>query len=149
MPPTVREDTIELSSPTRIAAQRSPVRIFDKYFYFLMSLLIPLIVMYGFSYTLDKNLIHPAIPRPTILYFHAAVFSGWLLFFFLQSALVRTHNVQWHRRIGWFGAVLGAVIPILGTAIAITMAHFNRVQLHQAHVEADLLIPLWDMVAFT
>src|ERR1051325_2699953 len=94
MPPTVREDTIELSSPTRIAAQRSPVRILDKYFYFLMSLLIPLIVMYGFTYTLDKNLIHPAIPRPTILYFHAAVFSGWLVFFILQSALVRTHNVQ-------------------------------------------------------
>jgi len=114
-----------------------------------MALLIPGIVAYGFSFTIGGNLIHPAVPRPFLLYLHALVFSGWLLFFFLQSALVRTHNVQWHRRIGWFGAVLGAVIPILGTAIAITMARFNRVQLHQTHVEADLLIPLWDMVAFT
>jgi len=123
--------------------------LLDRYFYFLMALLIPAIVACGFSFTIGGNLIHPAVPRPFLLYVHAVVFSGWLLFFLLQSALVRTHNVQWHRRTGWFGAVLGAVIPILGTAIAITMARFNRLQLHQAHVEADLMIPLWDMMAFT
>jgi hypothetical protein len=65
-----------------------------------MSLLIAAIVVYGFSITVDKNLIHPAVPRPMILYIHEAVFSGWLVFFILQSALVRTHNVQWHRLIG-------------------------------------------------
>ena len=149
MPPTVREDTIELSSPTRIAAQRSPVRILDKYFYFLMSLLIPLIVMYGFSYTLDKNLIHPAIPRPTILYFHAAVFSGWLVFFILQSALVRTHNVQWHRRVGSFGVALGVAVTMFGVSTAIIMGRFNTVQLHSTHEDSNLLIPLFDMVCFT
>jgi hypothetical protein len=41
------------------------------------------------------------------------------------------------------------VIPVLGTATAITMARFNATELHQSHVEADLIIPLWDMVAFT
>jgi hypothetical protein len=38
---------------------------------------------------------------------------------------------------------------VLGTATAVAMAHFNMTQLHQTHVEADLMIPLWDMVAFT
>jgi hypothetical protein len=106
-------------------------------------------VVFGFSFTIDRNLIHPAIPRPRILYLHAAVFSGWLLFFLFQSILVRSRHVSWHRRVGWFGAGLGAVIPVLGTATAIEMAHFNGAQLHQTHVEADLMIPLWDMVAFT
>jgi len=40
----------------------------------------------GFSFTVNANLFHPAIPRPVILYFHAAVFSSWLVFFILQSA---------------------------------------------------------------
>ena len=36
----------------------------DRYFYFFMALLIPAVVVYGFSFTVGKNLIHPAIPRP-------------------------------------------------------------------------------------
>jgi len=34
---------------------------------FFMSLLIAVIVVYGFSHTINENLIHPAIPRPFIL----------------------------------------------------------------------------------
>jgi hypothetical protein len=123
--------------------------LLDQYFYFFMSLLIPAVVVYGFSFTLGKNLIHPAIPRPLILYVHAAVFSGWLVFFMLQSALVRTHNVHWHRRIGWFGVALGVAISVLGVSTAITMGRFNIVRLHSTRAEFALMIPLFDMVAFT
>src|SRR5215467_445857 len=121
----------------------------EDYFYFAMALVIPAIVVFGFSFTIGKNLIHPAIPRPTILYVHAAVFSGWLVFFLLQSALVRTRNVRTHRSIGWFGAGFGALLPVVGVATAITMGRFNIRALHQNHVEMDLIIPLWDMLVFT
>ncbi len=123
--------------------------LLDQYFYFFMALLIPAVVIYGFSVTVGDNLIHPAIPRPAILYVHAAVFSGWLVFFLLQSALVRTHNVYWHRRIGWFGAAMGTVMPALGVATAIVMGRFDMVRLHATDAEAGLMIPLWDMVAFS
>jgi hypothetical protein len=123
--------------------------LLDQYFYFFMSLLIPAIVVYGFSFTVGKNLIHPVIPRPPILYVHAAVFSGWLVFFMLQSALVRTHKVYWHRRIGWFGVALGVLIPVLGVSTAITMGRFDILSLHLPDVESALIIPLFDMVAFT
>ena len=83
------------------------------------------------------------------MYVHAAVFSGWLAFFFLQSALVRTRKVRVHRLIGWFGVGLGALIPVVGVATSIVMGRFDILQLHQNHVEMDLMIPLWDMVAFT
>ena len=61
-----------------------------------MSLLISGIVVYGFSYTINENLIHPAVPRPFLLCVHATIFFGWLVFFILQSALVRTRNVKVH-----------------------------------------------------
>jgi len=122
--------------------------LLDRYFYLCMALLIPGIVAYGFSFTVGRNLLHPAIPRPPILYVHAVVFSGWLAFFLLQSALVRTRQVSWHRWLGWFGALLGASIAVLGTATALTMGRFNIVELHSVTAETDLMIPLFDMVAF-
>jgi len=123
--------------------------LLDRYFYFFMSLLIPAVVVYGFSFTVGNNLIHPAIPRPPILYLHAAVFSGWLLFFILQSALVRTHNVRWHRRIGWFGAALGALVLGLGVSTAVVMGRFNTSQMHASDADSFLMIPLFDMVCFS
>jgi len=123
--------------------------LLNRYFYFGMSLLIVAVVVYGFSFTIGGNLIHPAIPRPPFLYFHAAVFSLWLLFLILQSALVRTQNVAIHRTVGWFGVALGAAIPIVGVTIAITMARFNALKLHQTNTESDLIVPLFDMVAFS
>jgi hypothetical protein len=122
--------------------------LLGQYFYFFMSLLIAVVVMYGFSFTIEKNLIHPALPRPLLLYVHAAVFSGWLVFFILQTALVRTRNVLLHRRIGLFGAVMGIAIVLLGVSTAITMARFNMIQLHRNDAESFLMIPLFDMLCF-
>ena len=50
--------------------------LFDRYFYLIMSLVIAGVVIYGFSQTINENLIHPAYPRPLVLYFHAAIFHG-------------------------------------------------------------------------
>ena len=76
----------------------------DKYFYLAMSLLAVALVVWGFGGTVNSNLLKADVPRPSILWVHAAAFSTWVLFFVLQSALVRTHNVRVHRSLGWFGA---------------------------------------------
>jgi hypothetical protein len=87
---------------------------------------------------------------PLILWFHAAAFSGWVAFYIFQSALVRTHNVKWHRFFGWFGAGLGALMVPLGITIAIVMGRFHIHQLHEsaAGYEAPLISPFFDMTAF-
>lgn len=123
-------------------------RLLDRYFYFFMSLLTIAVVVYGFSFTVQKNLIHPAVPRPWLLYVHAAVFTGWLGFFLLQSALVRTSKVQWHRRIGWVGLGLGIAVVVVGLATTMTMAHFNRDVIHSSTPEAFIIVPFYDMVCF-
>jgi hypothetical protein len=107
------------------------------------------VIVYGFSFTVGENLIHPAIPRPPILYVHAIVFSGWLVFFILQSTLVRSRKVQWHRGVGWFGVALGTLIPIVGVSTAIVMGRFRIMSLHATDEESFLIVPLFDMVCFT
>lgn len=120
----------------------------DKYFYFAMSLLIAAIVVWGFSHTIENNLLHPALPRPMLLWFHATAFSMWVAFFIFQAALVRTHNVKWHRFFGWFGAALGTVMVPLGVVTAIVMGRFDTYRLHETGADAFLIIPFYYMAAF-
>jgi len=54
-------------------------------FFFFMSLLIALVVAYGFSHRVDTELIHVVPVRPAILYPHAAVFTEAVIFFIFQS----------------------------------------------------------------
>lgn len=121
----------------------------DKYFYFFMTLLVAVVVVYGFSHTIGENLIHPAIPRPRLLYFHAAVFTGWLVFYIFQSVLIRTHNVRLHRLTGWFGVAMGVAIPVIGISTAITMARFNTLHKLDTDAAATMMIPFFDITCFT
>ena len=120
----------------------------DRYFYFAMSLLFAAIVVIGFGQTVNRNLFHAAIPRPFLLWIHGAAFCAWVVFYILQSALVRTHNVKVHRLLGWFGAGLAVLMTVLGYTIAVIMGRFNAVQLHQPD-PAFLSVPFFDMTAFS
>jgi hypothetical protein len=119
----------------------------DRYFYLFVSLVAAGIVVVGFSKTADRNLFHAAPPRPVLLWIHGAAFSGWVVFFILQSALVRVRKVSVHRTLGWFGAVLGATMVTLGAVVAVVMGRFDALQLHQPD-PAFLSIPFFDMLAF-
>src|ERR1700722_7962927 len=123
--------------------------LLDKYFYLFMSLLIAAVVVYGFTHTVDQNLFHATPPRPLLLYVHAAVFSGWVAFFILQSTLVRTRNLHLHRLLGCFGVALGLAIPVLGSSTAITMARFNMLHFHSTDDASGLIFSFFDMTAFT
>ena len=134
--------------PLIAVSEKSAItRALEKYFYCFMSVFIAVVVFYGFSFTVNKNLIHPAIHRPWILWLHGIVFSGWLLFFILQSALVRARSVRWHRNVGWFGVALGTGIFALGISTTLTMARFDVRELHR-EVANLLVIPLWDIGCF-
>jgi hypothetical protein len=119
----------------------------DRYFYFFISLVVAGIVVAGFSRTVDRFLIHAAPPRPVLLWIHGAAFSGWVIFFILQSALVRVRKVSVHRTLGWFGAVLGATMVTLGAVVAVVMGRFDALQLHLGN-PAFLSVSFFDMLAF-
>jgi len=119
-----------------------------RYFYFSLSLVMAGLVVLGFSRTVDLNLFHASPPRPFLLWLHGAAFSTWVIFFIVQSALVRVRKVRVHRFLGWFGAGLATVMVVLGTWIAVVMAHFDSAVLHQKDTDAFLSIPFLDMIVF-
>jgi len=119
----------------------------DRYFYFFLSLVVAGVVVAGFSRTVDQSLFHATPPRPVLLWIHGAAFSGWVVFFILQSSLVRIRKVSLHRTLGWFGAVLGAIMVPLGCVIAVVMGRFDALQLHQPD-PTFLSVPFFDMIAF-
>jgi hypothetical protein len=146
----VATGNVELAARTeRKASTRTPLKTFlSRYFYLCMSLVMAALVVWGFSHTVNANLIHANPPRPLLLWAHGAAFSTWVLFFILQSSLVRLRKMSVHRFLGWFGAGLAAVMVVLGVTIAIVMARFDTVVLHQAGEDAFLSIPLTDMIIF-
>lgn len=120
----------------------------DRYFYFSMSLLVAAIVVCGFSHSINDALFHPAIPRPVLLWIHSIVFASWVVFYILQSALVRTLKVKVHRSVGWFGVGLAAVMVPLGFAIAVVMGRFDKHLLNIADSDTFLSVPFGDMIIF-
>ena len=122
--------------------------IVHRYFYFAMSLLLAAIVVIGFKRTVNDNLFHPAVRRPFLLWIHGAAFASWVIFFIVQSTLVRVRKVSWHRSMGWFGAGLATVMVPLGVTTAIIMTRFDTVQLHQSGIDSFLSIPFCDMIVF-
>ncbi len=122
--------------------------LLSRYFYFCMALAMAGLVVWGFSHTVEANLFHANPPRPWLLWIHATAFSTWIVFFIFQSALVRVRKVSLHRFLGWFGAGLATVMVPLGFTIAVIMARFDTVVLHQHGADAFLSIPFADMTIF-
>src|SRR5271165_5906996 len=113
-----------------------------------MSLVIAVLVVWGFSHTIYASLLHANPPRPLLLWIHGAAFATWVVFFIVQSALVRVRRVSVHRLLGWFGAGLAAAMVGLGFTVAVVMTRFDTVVLHQKGVDTFLSIPFIDMIAF-
>ncbi len=129
------------SSTTR--SRRAP----SEYFYLAMAVLVAAAVMYGFSFTIGERLIHPTVPRPWVLYVHAVVFTGWLALFLMQSALVRSRKIAWHKTMGWVGVGWAVLIVVFGISTALAMARFNAHVIHEKHV--PVVIPLFDVLCFS
>jgi hypothetical protein len=137
-------------APVRGPRRRvAPVRFVERYFYTLMALLVAVVVTYGFSRTVDENLFHAAVPRPVMLWIHGLVFYGWLVFFLLQSVLVRMRSIRLHRTLGWFGAALGIAVVVFGVVTTFTMARFQVHELHKTVEHLSFLSEgIWDMLCF-
>src|SRR5262249_16121500 len=103
--------------------------------------------IYGFSQTITDNLVHPSIPRPALLYVHAAVFGAWMALYVFQTSLVASGNVRLHRRLGLAWIAIGAALPVVGIGTGIVMRRFRVI--HDHDTLPFLAISLMDMVMFT
>jgi uncharacterized membrane protein YozB (DUF420 family) len=78
---------------------------------------------------------------------HAALFSTWVVLFIVQTRLIARRRVALHRRLGIAGAVLAALMIVVGTVTAMSKAARG-----EAPGGVDpfqfLMIPLSDMAFF-
>ena len=84
---------------------------------------------------------------PPIVHVHAMAFVGWLVLFTVQVALIRVGRADLHRQLGIAGAMLAAVMVVLGPATAVTVdaARFAA----KGETPEFLAVQLTDILAFT
>ena len=89
-------------------------------FYVGMALAMLITVFIGFyrSYYLKPWYGTPELS--TLLHLHGLIFTAWVVFFLVQTTLVASGRTYLHRRMGIGGAVLAALVVIVGMAVAIT-----------------------------
>lgn len=103
--------------------------------------LIWLGVFAGFG--LDMSFFLRQTPGPArLIYFHAAIFLGWLVLVSVLIGLILSGRVREHRRIGKFGAYIAVFMVPLGVATSLTF-------IGQYHYHSGLLaLNLVDLLGF-
>jgi hypothetical protein len=119
----------------------------DRRLYIWAAVFIPIIVLIGFarSYYLKGFFHTPALPG-LLVHLHGAVMTCWVVLFVTQVSLVATRRTRVHQRLGIAGAVVAAVVVVVGIATAISSAQRNAVS--GPGVLQFLAIPLSDMLMF-
>jgi FtsH-binding integral membrane protein len=137
-------------SPTK-----APLGAHDRLFYGGMAIALALTVFSGFAPTYYARFLAGG-PKATVsggpftalVHVHGALFTSWVLLFIAQTALVASHRVAVHRRLGVVGAALAAAMIVAGTSLAIATARRGAAPVGVDSL-AFLAIPIFDMVVFT
>jgi hypothetical protein len=124
------------------------VRRRQRLFYVGMAILIAVTVFAGFSRTYFLRSYFGSPELSWLLHIHGAVFTSWVLLFVAQTSLVAARRTDVHRRLGALGAVLAAVLLIVGTTTAILRVKGGSAPIPGVPPLSFLAIPLFDMVVF-
>jgi len=120
----------------------------DRLFYLSMSLVIVATVFVGFAPTYYLKSYFHAAPLPPLVHLHGLVFTSWILLFVTQTVLVAGRRIDLHRRLGFVGAVLAALLVVIGLTTAIVSARRNFAAGNQGAL-TFLAIPFGDMLVFS
>jgi len=112
----------------------------------LLTALVWVGVLSGFGTDRFNHLRKYGLDYPLIVHFHAVAFVGWLVLFTVQVTLIRNARADIHRRLGIAGAVLAAMMVVLGpaTALVVDAARFAAT----GRTPEFLAVQLTDILAF-
>src|SRR5579859_395850 len=128
-----------------VSAMRTP-HPRARVFYASISIAMILTVLFGFarSYFLRGVYIHR--PLSLVLQAHGLANTAWMALFFTQTVLIAKHNVRLHRKLGYFGAALAALMLILGSATVVDFAHRHAAGGNE--ILSFLTVPFFDLLLF-
>jgi hypothetical protein len=133
--------------PATTPAKANPHQSKDARFYLIMAIASACLVFLGFarSYYLKSYFGTPQL-RP-LLHLHGLVFTAWMIFFVLQTALIASNRPGLHRRLGYAGGILACGMVFLGLLVAFSaerLGHGNPL----VDAETVFLISLGDILTF-
>ena len=115
-------------------------------FYISMAAVIAAIVFIGFARTYYLRELFVKRPLAPLLHFHGIVFTSWIALLLVQAGLVAAKRTDIHRRLGAAGAVLAALMVVVGPIVAIHAAKTGQGPLEPRL--AFLVIPFGDVAVF-
>jgi hypothetical protein len=118
----------------------------DRAAFLSFTVLVWVAVLSGFGTDSFHHLRKYGLDYPLIVHFHAVAFVGWLILFTVQVALIRAARAHIHRRLGMAGAVLAAMMVVLGpaTALVVDAKRFAET----GHTPEFLAVQFTDIMAF-
>lgn len=126
----------------------------DRIFYSSMAIGMALTVLIGFGPTFylrsffgAPQTVTGATSLTPLALLHGALFTGWVVLFIVQTALIARHRVAVHRQLGIAGALLAIVMVVVGTLTAVRAAARGSAP-PGVDPLAFLAIPFFDMVLF-
>jgi hypothetical protein len=119
----------------------------ERRLYIWFALLMPIIVVAGFArtYYLKGFFGNPPLPG-LLVHLHGLVMTSWVLLFIAQVTLVARRRTRTHQRLGVLGAILAALIVVVGVATAIAAA--ARGSSPGPPALQFLVVPLGDLLVF-
>ena len=117
-----------MSTATYTAAPLTRSQIIaDRRFYLSMAIAEAVLIFTGFARSYYLKSYFPLAPALSLLvHIHGAVFTAWVLYFVLQTALIAVRKPALHRRLGLLGAFLGVSMIVLGLAVSFTGMRLNH-----------------------
>ncbi len=126
---------------------RTEVRA-DRVFYTGMALAVAVAVFVGFARTYYLRSQFQTTSLPFYLRVHGAVFSAWIVLFLAQTSLIGVRRIDLHRRLGWVGGALAAVMIVVGVTAAILSGRRTIAEGLENETLTFLTTPLSSMVVF-
>ena len=118
----------------------------DRRFHTLVAATAAAIVFAGFAQTYYLKLWFGTPELPGLRHVHGLVMTWWFALYIIQARLIAVRRVDLHRRVGVAGAVLAALVVILGVTTSIVGA--RRGASPGPPPLVFLVVPLVDMVVF-
>lgn len=133
---------------TPVIGKLSHQRVADRAFYVGMALAAVVTVFVGFSRTYFLRSQFQTEPLPLYLHLHGFVFTTWIAIFVAQTTLVAARRVDLHRRLGWAGAAVAALMVIMAVTAAILSGRRNVAAGYEDPALSFLTTPFFDIAVF-
>ena len=120
----------------------------ERLFYTGMAVAFLFIVFAGFARTYYLRPYFGTPQLTPLLHLHGLIFTSWIVLLLAQTVLVAAKRTAVHRRLGWAGAALAALMILVGTTTAVVRAKEGAAPPGAGSPLVFLTIPLGDMLVF-